>query len=219
VKIVAALSDPRGHYAPLRHVFERSARSTRPGVEIEVVDLPPMASRQEAMARSFLAAAGRAVAVGGEVAVCDVDLMFLRSIDEAFSVPFDVAYTVRETRMTYNTGLWFLRPGGAPFVARWCWWTERILANPGGHRGSLDRYGGIDQAALAAAIKEDSKHALLKLPCREWNATQSEWASVDDQTRVVHVKSALRRAVLGRERSADPALLPLIERFRSWEEA
>jgi hypothetical protein len=34
---------------------------------------------------------------------------------------------------------------------------------------------------------------------------------------VVHVKSALRRAVLGLERSTDPALLPLVERFRSWE--
>lgn len=214
MKIISALSDPRGHYARLRTVFERSARATMPGVEIEVLPVPRCASRQHAMAACFLAAAERAIEAGAEVAVCDVDLLFLREIEAGFATPFDVAVTVRETRMRYNTGLWLYRHAGAPFVRLWCRWTREILAHPSRYRADLDRYGGIDQAALARAVAAAGN--ILELPCRIWNATQSEWAEVTAETRVVHVKSALRRACLGLERPA-PGLVPLVERFRAWE--
>jgi hypothetical protein len=216
VRIVAALSDPAGHYDRLRCVFERSAEAAMPGIEIEVVAVGAQPSRQHAMAACFLAAAERAVDIGGEVAVADVDLMFLREIRSAFDAPFDAAVTVRETAMRFNTGLWFYRSDGRAFVERWRGWTRRMLA--GERRTEVRRYGGIDQAALAAAVAEGGA-GVLELPCREWNATQSEWAAVDVSMRVVHVKSALRRAVLGRERPRDPALLPLIERFHEWESA
>jgi hypothetical protein len=216
MRIVAALSDPRGHYARLRAVFERSARATMPGIQIEVLSVPPQATRQHAMAACFLAAAERAIEIGEAVAVCDVDLMFLREIESGFELDFDVAVTVRETAMRYNTGLWLYRPAGAAFVRTWCLWTRAILGAPTSFRAELDRYGGIDQAALARAGAGGVVTRILELPCRIWNATQSEWPEVTAETRVIHVKSALRRAVLGLERPA-PSLAPLVARFRAWE--
>lgn len=214
MRLLAAVSDPSGHYARLRRVFERSALAAMPRVEIEVLELPAMPSRQHAMAECFLAAAERAIERAEPVAVCDLDLLFLRSIEPAWNEPFDVAVTVRDSPMRYNTGLWFYRPAGAAFVRRWCGWVRRMLA--GERAAEVKRYGGIDQAALAAAVAEGGA-AVLDLPCRVWNATQSEWAEVNEETRVVHVKSALRRACLGLEVTRDQKIAGLVEAWRRWE--
>lgn len=219
MRIVAAMMESAGYYARLRRVFERSAAAVMPGVEIEVLELGPRpGTRQDAMADCFVAAAERAIEVGGEVTVCDLDLMFLREIESAFAAPFDVAYTVRTTSLRYNTGLWFMRPSGRRFVERWVAWTRKIQASPRMWRVELAAFGGIDQLALHFTVSEGGAE-LLELPCQEWNATQSEWAAVDSLTRVVHVKSALRRAALGMERLSDPSLAPLVEQFRRWEAA
>lgn len=225
MKIIAAMMESGGYYARLRHVFERSAAAVMPGVKIEVLELGARAgTRQDAMADCFVAAAERAIEAGGEVAVCDLDLMFLREIESVFAQPFDVAYTVRDTLLRYNTGLWFMRPSGCGFVERWIGWTRKIQASPKSYRAELLTFGGIDQVALfysigGQVIGSQYWSDLLELPCREWNATQSEWAAVDGSTRVVHVKSALRRAALGMERLGDPSLAPLVERFQRWEAA
>lgn len=218
MKIIAAMMESAGYYARLRRVFERSAAAVMPSVPIEVIELGARAgTRQDAMADCFVAAAERAIEIGGEVAVCDLDLMFLREIESAFASSFDVAYTVRDTSLRYNTGIWFMQSSGRLFVERWIGWTRKIQASPRAWRGELATLGGIDQLALHFTISERNGFSLLELPCREWNATQSEWSAVDDTTRVVHVKSALRRAALGMESLRDPSLLPLVEQFHRWE--
>lgn len=218
MKIVAAMMESAGYYARLRRVFERSAAAVMPNVTVEVIELGERpGTRQDAMADCFVAAAERAIEAGGEVAVCDLDLMFLREIESVFAQPFDVAYTVRATSLRYNTGLWFMRPSGRRFVELWTEWTRKIQASPREWHTLLRVFGGIDQLALHFAVVEGGGCDLLELPCREWNATQSEWAAVDESTRVVHVKSALRRAALGMERLKNPSLAALVERFRRWE--
>lgn len=209
MNLLAAYLDRTGHFARLRRVFEASAREVMPGVRIEVAELtasgsPPRlrararGNRRDDINRAFLTTAAMAWRSPDPVAVCDMDLMFLRPIEDVWERPFDVAVTRREWKSPWNTGLWFMRPTEAArtFVAEWAALARYFALH---EPAEVERHSGIDQAALARALDRNTQACVLELPCRHWNSTQSEWAQIDDETRVVHVKSALRRACFGSE--------------------
>lgn len=61
---------------------------------------------------------------------------------------------------------------------------------------------------------------LLGIPCVEWNCEDSAWESFDPRkTRIVHVKSALRRAIFDRnaEDMAKPGVARLVEMWKDIE--
>ena len=61
-------------------------------------------------------------------------------------------------------------------------------------------HGGIDQASLhMTLLKNKSRAKIIELPCIEWNATQSEWKQMTPKVRVIHVKSKLAGACLGKD--------------------
>jgi hypothetical protein len=208
--IVVNQDNGTGRIDAMFKVFKASALAVMPTAEIVEVKFPPLDPKNRALMinQAFVAAAKEAIKTQEPCAVCDVDLMFLRSIDDAFASDFDVAVTTRD-KMKYNTGLWFYRPSGEEFVSDWIDNSIRIYEKVHGPRPDKDyitknaEHGGIDQTALAAtrAIWEhlyEKKIGVLELPCKEWNATQSEWEFVDSFTRVVHVKSQLRNACFNR---------------------
>jgi hypothetical protein len=82
------------------------------------------------------------------------------------------------------------------------------------------RYAGGDQAALGCLIEQGRYDRCIEyMPCRTWNATQSEWEAFNQSgTRFVHVKSDLRKLCLGEiGRMRNPATPKMGEIARLWK--
>lgn len=150
---------------------------------------------------------------GARVALLDADMLILRPLDAVWDAVFDVAYTVRrDAKLPLNAGVVFVRvsPATRTFFADWDTENQRLLWNPTEHRIWRRKYGGINQAALGVLL-ERATHGLRlhELPCVEWNCEDTTWSIFDPAvTRVLHIKSALRRTVFGLS-PATQALQPL----------
>lgn len=130
----------------------------------------------------------------------DADTFITRPLDDIWDQDFDFAYTVKESKFPHNSGVVFVRvsPQSKAFVETWRNENLRMLREEAHHQEWRRKYGGINQASLGYALDTGlaSQIQILRLPCREWNCEDSSWPSFDPKlTRIVHVKSALRRAV------------------------
>jgi hypothetical protein len=134
--------------------------------------------------------------------VCmDGDTVVLHDLFPAFSEQggaWDVAVTERPHKCWLNGGVVFCRPTRAAkqFMRAWCRVNDDLLADGHAQREAFDRHFGINQTALVHALDTGMMPGVVaKLPCQKWNNCDQTWASVDDDTAVLHVKSALREHV------------------------
>lgn len=140
---------------------------------------------------------------GDRVLLIDADMMITRPLEDVWAMPFDLAYTIREEgRLPLNGGVVFVRvsPASRRFVDRWFAVNQRFLANANDHRHWRTKYAGINQAAFGFMLERerDPGLAIARLTCHEWNSENTTWAKFDPaQTRIVHLKSGLRRALFG----------------------
>lgn len=140
---------------------------------------------------------------GDRVLLMDADMMITRPLDPVWAIPFDLAYTIREEgRLPLNGGVVFLRvtPATRRFVDRWAAVNLGFLANANDHRHWRTKYAGINQAAFGYMLERERDPALelARLTCREWNAENTAWGKFDPAfTRIVHLKSGLRKALFG----------------------
>ena len=138
---------------------------------------------------------------GDRVLLIDADMMITRPLDPVWAIPFDLAYTYRqEGRLPLNGGVVFVRvsPAARRFVDRWFAVNQRFLANADEHRKWRSKYAGINQAAFGYMLERERDHGLelARLTCHEWNSENTTWAKFDPAvTRIVHMKSGLRRAL------------------------
>lgn len=129
--------------------------------------------------------------------VCiDGDTVVLKDLYAAFS-EFDgeVAVTERPHPCWLNGGVVFLRAtkGAKEFMRLWCRVNDDLMANPRALRLALERHYGMNQTALVHAMAMTEMPCKVdKLPCQRWNNCDQTWATLDDETAVLHVKSALR---------------------------
>ncbi len=158
---------------------------------------------------------------GDRVLLIDADMMITRPLDPVWDRPFDLAYTIRtEGRLPLNGGVVFLRvtPAARRFVDRWFAMNQRFLANANDHRAWRLKYAGINQASFGYMLERerDPGLALERLTCHEWNAENTAWAKFDPAfTRIVHLKSGLRRALFGGLMSRDHK--PIVALWHSLE--
>ncbi len=162
-----------------------------------------------------------AAADGDRLLLIDADTVILRSLDDVWAEPFDFGYTIKPSRFPFNSGVVFLRisPAVRFFMLTWRNENRRMLKDPHHHQTWRRQYGGINQAALGSVLKQGkaSKLTVRALPCVEWNCEDSSWPQFDPAvTRILHIKSALRRAVFNILPS--PALTPLVKRWRDLEQ-
>jgi len=143
---------------------------------------------------------------GDRVLLIDADMMITRPLADVWDRPFDLAYTIREEgRLPLNGGVVFVRvsPASRRFVDRWFAVNQRFLANANEHRHWRTKYAGINQAAFGYMLERETDPAIVglelaRLTCHEWNAENTAWAKFDPKiTRIVHLKSGLRRALFG----------------------
>jgi hypothetical protein len=158
---------------------------------------------------------------GASLLLIDADTIITRPLDDLWTQPFDFAYTTKPSRFPFNSGVVAVRVSAAirTFFRRWRDENHAMLADRVHHQAWRQKYGGINQAALGRALESGWARDLrvCELPCREWNCEDSAWRDFDPAlTRIVHVKSALRAAVLGH----GPVLAsfkPLVQLWRQLE--
>ena len=161
-------------------------------------------------------------AEGDRVLLTDTDAMICGPLDAAWETPFDVAITRRvpTSPFPWNAGVVFVRvtDRARRFFDAWAAENRRMLADPVYHQKWRKDYGGINQAALGALLARGTDATVAELPCRIWNCEDSAWDAFDAGTRIVHVKSALRRAIF-HQTTVAPAVLPLARHWRRLEQA
>lgn len=235
MKIITMFYGAQEEYNRLYSVFNASAKEIMPDVPIEVLKISEMPtfnretkSKEEHhyfTAFAFEAIAKAVLESNEELAVCDVDLMFLKSIEDVWSLypHFDIAYTIRNYKHPFNTGIWFYRPTkeAKEFVKTWISDTRFLIKSfYYGKRKIIYNDSGIDQAALRRTLlKKATTIKAQKLNCVEWNAEQSSWHLMDERTRIIHVKSLMRRVVINNTELPEEKnfLIPYIEKWRNYE--
>lgn len=196
MKIITVCFARKFYYNKLLRVFENSLKAVMPKIKPKILrpKLPRSIDHKRDTAFAFIAAAKYVLKAKHLTAVCDCDLMFLKSIADITEKDFDIAVTTR-SKVKYNTGLWFYRPSNnaALFVREWIEQTNNIMKDFCTWEDFCWNHGGIDQASLYLTIRKlKRKIKILELPCEEWNSTQSEWRYIDENTRIIHIKSQLR---------------------------
>lgn len=154
---------------------------------------------------------------GAEILLIDADTFITQSLDGVWQKEFDLAYTTKPgERFPLNSGVVFVRV--TPELRRFfrAWWKKNLnlLRRPREHHRWRKRYGGINQASFGAMLnKGTGKLNIIELSCREWNCEETNWRKFDQKTRIVHVKSGLRRAIFGAE---EPKKLGIPELASLW---
>lgn len=205
LEIMAIYFERKEKFKKFKQVFIKSCKKAMPKIKPKIVTIPmpDNIDHKRDTAFAFLAACNYVLKKKNTIAVCDIDLMFQKSILDIEKKDFDIAITTRDSKMKYNTGLWFYKPCKASrtFIRAWIKNTKTLMKNFCENEDFVWRHGGIDQASLYITMQDNKKikAKIIELPCLEWNATQSEWRLIDDTTRIIHVKSKLSLVCLGKE--------------------
>lgn len=222
MKIIAAYFDRKNRYTKLLKVFKRSAARIMPDIPVKILNMaqPENISIKMDMSFAFEATGKYCLATNENLAVCDIDLMFVRRIDDVFKMDFDLAVTVRELKYKYNTGIWFFKPTAEAkkFMREWMKNNRYFMNNFDKEILYIGKYAGIDQAALARTIEENTTAKIIELQCLEWNACQGQWARIDKTTRVIHIKSKLRQVAVKGKRPPEghEYLSAIAEKWRAY---
>lgn len=195
-------------YARMARVLEHTARKHCPEWRINVSAVQPEAPRGARRESKFLVNTQKLdlwcriiteAPLGDRICLIDSDTFLVNGMDGVWELDFDLAYTVRDYIIPINAGVLFVRvtPRTRAFMQRWRRENAEMYADVAYHMQWKEKYGGMTQASLGR-ILEDGDHGLnlLELPCAEWNCEDSAWGAFDTaSTRVVHVKSGLRRLI------------------------
>ncbi len=159
------------------------------------------------------------------ILLMDTDTFITRPLDALWEMSFDLVYTLRDSFMyPFNGGVIALRvsPSVKTFIARWADENRAMLSDQRYRQEWSRQFGGINQASFGRllALHDASPLAehlhLETLACVEWNCEESAWRAYDPAlTRIVHVKSRLRRAVFASAR--DSELTPLVVLWKNLE--
>lgn len=198
-------------YPRMARVLDYTARLHCPGHIVSVRRITPAVTANPAHARkqrSFStnsdklyqwAAVVEAAAEGDCIALLDGDMMVVGDIDPVWSIPFDYAITdQRPIRMPFNGGAVYVRVNdrSRAFIRRWAEVNQEMYLNSILHQKWRHKYGGMNQAALGYML-EAEHWTPTRLPCAQWNNCDvphwGQWRALD--SRVIHIKSGLRRAV------------------------
>lgn len=160
---------------------------------------------------------------GDRLLLIDADTVILRPLEDVWALDFDLAYTTKRGGLfPFNAGVIFLRVSDPvrAFMSAWLAENARLMATAQDRHLWVRRYGGVNQAALGHVLDQRPRNLQLReLPCAEWNCEDDSWPRFDPAvTRILHVKSALRRACLS-VLDETPALAPMSQTWRAYETA
>lgn len=232
MKIVTAVFDYDDcpfDYGQMYRVFTASCRKHMPDVEIITLklDVPPANDDRKpglwTNTCKLRAQVEYLEQADDDLVFVDCDMLCLRSFEDVWDQPFDIGYTVKppekKTRCRLNGGVVFVRNNERAHL----WMRELLKANnlmysmAGFHREWRKKYFGMNQSAMGYMIESHPEVAeAVPLSTHIWNAVDCDWSSVDNDTRLVHVKGKLRRCIF--RRTGYDWMLPLVKEWYSYTE-
>lgn len=216
-------------YGRLLRVFAASVAKHEPGATFTLVEIPPPMSPVPGKALNFwyntikLREWVRVLEeIDDNVVLADCDMLMNAPLGDVFDEDFDVAYTERtETRMRcdaaslkywgpepirrmpMNGGIMLVKPTAPAreFFRLLLETNERLYQQTEEHLKWNVKYAGMNQAAFGCLFETGEYRAKIKaIPCRRYNAVDTDWHTFGGDTVFLHVKSKLRRLVLSRQR-------------------
>lgn len=204
--------------------YSASRHATGWSIEIAAIDAPgpsagPRSHASNTHKLDYWSAVVAGAADGDRLLLVDADMFLTGPVDAIWSEDFSVAYTVRKSTERYplNGGVVAVRVNAASraFMSEWARRNRILFQDPDTHRPWRRRFGGMNQAALGwmledrAGWPQELKHASIHtVPCLAWNCEDTSWSDFDPAvTRIVHVKSGLRRQVFGGSLYRAPTML------------
>lgn len=140
------------------------------------------------------------------LALVDCDMIMTNRIDDVWENDFDIAYTYRrkwsltKKGIPYNGGVIFVRPNerSIRFFERLSTINKMMLDDQVFHRTWSKKYAGINQSAFGYMMERESNFCKMHpLPCPVWNSVDESWGNFNSETKMVHIKSKLRKYCLG----------------------
>ena len=234
MKIVTVQFDYDRHddYKRMFSVFAKSCHEVMPGVKFEPyfvqapAFVPGMGLGKLSNAHKFRIWMAVMEKATETVAFMDCDMMALRSIEDADRFDFDLAYTRhvigmrRYSRIPFNNGLIFVKPtkGGLAIMRKWNEIDELMFNDAALHRQWKAKYPGMNQTAFGYLLeRHPDLGKIIDLPCPEWNSCCDRWHDAGPDTRIVHIKGDLRRALMHRV-SINQIARDLWQVARKWRE-
>lgn len=138
------------------------------------------------------------------VVLMDCDMLFTGDISHVFEkYKFDIALCQRtkniQQRMPFNGGIVFVRNNRAAldFMKLWQKINLEMFNDVQFHNKWRPRYAGMNQSAFGYIFEKEKYNAkILFLPCKIYNCCREDWPRVDSNTKVIHVKSGLRKSIV-----------------------
>lgn len=213
----------RTDFKRLRDVFIASCRQHMPHARLVVHNIPAcqMQGRAYGMTSNTYKLAKWveiAEAAKEDIVLCDCDVMFVNSIDDAFELDFDLAYTRRTGLLPFNSGVVFLRPTdhAKACMRKWLAVNNEMFRNSPFHMRYRDKYAGMNQAAWGYLLESGELPGKVISVDPKYNACGSDNAG--DDVRVIHIKDDVRAACLIPNMIAKSHRLhPIAAKFREFE--
>ncbi len=210
-------------YHRLARVWEWSTRRHHPDATVKLVDVGGETQDHQSNNEYKLTKWARIVEeTDDDLILMDSDMLVLGDISHVFEQEFDVCYTKRtRSGMPLNGGVLFVRPYNPGVREMFRDW---LKVDAGVRRGKykeykkwITKYGGQNQASFGYMLDKCLLNIrVAHVPCTSYNCCQEEWRFVDDSTRVIHVKSSLRKSV---QRGSTQARRKLQKALSLWYEA
>lgn len=221
-------------YERMANVFEYTARQHCPNWDINVDHVDPVELEHHNMAlpshvanTQKMEAWNRVVQEeenGKRILLVDTDTFFTNGIDDIWDLDFDICYTSKKvSRFPFNSGVVFVRVSDKvkDFFEEWAAVNRDMLRNARKHQPWRAQYGGINQAAFGQMLMsaQAARLHVRDIPCQIWNCEDSSWGTFDPHTtRIVHVKSELRRYIFRGPRKVREGVPELAALWHSIEE-
>ena len=130
-------------------------------------------------------------------ACLDIDCLVLQDLSPIFENTFDLGMTVRDDKQWLNAGVIYYQPSDQArrdMIA----WAE--LSRDSSRDKKIESWyrqetgqSATNEASFAYGLKHKVfQGRVKKFQCREWNCEQHYWEDMDENTKVLHVKSGLR---------------------------
>ena len=164
--------------------------------------------------------------IGDEVLFLDADILILNNISEMFDFleNKEIILTTRNyKKLNFNAGviLFKVTENTKRFFNEW---TEKISKFSHEIRFNQEIiklseiYLGAGQTTLAYMIeKEEYKNIIDKVPCHIWNCCQQDWDLYTDETKIIHVKSGLRKLIFEKSVRKKSTIIKLAKIWLEYE--
>jgi hypothetical protein len=217
-------------YAKLVRVWRKSIELNCPSAEIHVAEIAPPTETKRKIGLSsnwhkfklwqrFIAEQPD----GEHVILMDVDMVVLQDLAPAFDRQFDIGATRRtKANWPYNGGVVFVRVNQRTkaFLEQWAEIDERMYRDEKFHAPYSHKYKGQNQSSFGYMLEHNTTGAeIVDFPCAVWNACNEDWSNIDDDTRVIHLKSQLRLVALGEQTGMPSKMRRAVNEFRKYEKA